>query len=196
MRDCLLFDVRIEIGRVMMQGIKNRRMNMTTTLVVSKSLLKEFEREAQTTRRHLERLPKDKLDWRPHEKSFTAGELGSHIVECIGWADSLFNTDELDINPTEYDPYQAKTLSDLLRTFDDKVAICKGSLASADDEMMNRPWRFKVMGQVKFEHAKAEVLRDFILNHLIHHRGQLSVYLRLLNIPVPGTYGPTADEQD
>ncbi|MBO0721969.1 MAG: DinB family protein [Blastocatellia bacterium] len=163
---------------------------------ISKSLLREFEREAQTTRKHLERLPKDKLGWRPHDKSFTAGELASHIVECIGWADSVFNSEELDIDPTTYDPYQAKSVADLLRVFDDKVAICKGGLAGADDEAIMRPWRFKVMGQVKFEHAKADVLRDFILSHLIHHRGQFSVYLRLLNVPVPGSYGPTADEQD
>jgi uncharacterized damage-inducible protein DinB len=168
-------------------------MNM---MKMSKSLMREFEREAQTTRRHLERLPNDKLDWRPHEKSFSAGELASHIVECIGWSDSIFNMDEFDIDPADYKPYLAMSVVELLKTFDDKVADCKRGLAVADDEAMMRPWRFKIMGQVKFEHAKAEVLRDFILNHLIHHRGQFSVYLRLLNISVPGSYGPTADEQD
>jgi uncharacterized damage-inducible protein DinB len=162
---------------------------------MSKSLMKEFEREAQTTRRHLERLPNDKLDWRPHEKSFTAGDLASHIVECISWSDSIFNMDEFDIDPADYNPYQARSVVDLLKTFDDKVASCKKVLAGADDEIMMRPWRLKIMGQVKFEQAKADVLRDFILNHLIHHRGQFSVYLRLLNIPVPGSYGPSADDQ-
>jgi uncharacterized damage-inducible protein DinB len=164
-------------------------------MMISKSLMKEFEREAKTTRRHLERLPKDKLDWRPHDKSFTASELASHIVECIGWADSIFNMDELDIDPNDYNPFLAKSVPDLLKTFDDKVAICKGCLSGADDETLMRPWRFKVMGQVKFEQSKADVLRDFILNHLVHHRGQFTVYLRLLNVPVPGSYGPTADEQ-
>jgi uncharacterized damage-inducible protein DinB len=164
-------------------------------MLISKSLMREFEREARTTRRHLERLPKEKLDWRPHEKSFTAADLASHIVEIIGWADSIFNGDELDIDPKAYDPYQAASVPDLLKTFDDKVAICKRGLANADDESLMRPWRFKVMGQVKFEEAKVDVLRDFILNHLIHHRGQLNTYLRLLNVPLPVSYGPTADEQ-
>jgi uncharacterized damage-inducible protein DinB len=164
-------------------------------MLMSKSLMREFEREARTTRRHLERVPNDKLDWRPHEKSFTAGDLVSHIVECIDWADSVFKMDELDIDPNDYNPYQAMSVADLLKTFDDKVAICKRGLAEANDETMLRPWRFKVMGRVKFEQAKIDVFRDFILNHLIHHRGQLTVYLRLLDVPVPGSYGPTADEQ-
>src|SRR5262249_24872133 len=162
---------------------------------MSDSLMIEFEREAKTTRRHLERLPDDKLDWRPHEKSYTAGGLASHIVDCIGWADSIFNMDELDIDPTTYKPYQAASVSDLPKTFDDKAAICKHVLAGADDEAMMRLWRFKIMGRLKFEKSKVDVFRDFILSHLIHHRGQFSVYLRLLNAPVPGSYGPTADEQ-
>jgi len=159
------------------------------------SLMMEFEHEAETTRKHLERLPDDKLDWRPHEKSFTAGALASHIVECIGWGDLIFDLDEFDIDPTTYKFYQATSVADLLKTFDDKVANCKQALARAADADLTQPWRLKVMGRLHFEKPRTVVFRDFTLNHLIHHRGQFSVYLRLLDVAVPGSYGPTADEQ-
>ncbi|MGE0129527.1 MAG: DinB family protein [Blastocatellales bacterium] len=160
------------------------------------SLIAEFEREAQTTRKHLERLPSDKLDWRPHEKSFTAVGLASHIVEMIGWAVSILNLDELDIDPATYKPYEAASVAELLKTFDDYVAASKKALASVADATLDQPWRFKMAGQVFLERSKAEIFRDVVLSHVIHHRGQYSVYLRLLDIPVPSSYGPTADEQD
>jgi uncharacterized damage-inducible protein DinB len=159
------------------------------------SLIAEFAHEAKTTRRHLERLPSDKLDWRPHEKSFSAIELASHIVECVGWADSIFSKDEFDVDPAAFKSFTATSVADLLKTFDDKVADGQRALAGAADGDVMRPWRLKIMGRLRFEKPKAAVFRDFTLSHLIHHRGQLSVYLRLLNVPVPGSYGPTADEQ-
>jgi uncharacterized damage-inducible protein DinB len=158
-------------------------------------LITEFEHEAQKTRKHLERLPGDKLDWRPHQKSFTTSGLASHIVECVSWTDSIFKMDELDIDPTTYKPYRAASVADLLETFDQNVANCKQALASTADATLMQPWRFKIMGQVRLEMPKAIAFRDFTLSHMIHHRGQLSVYLRLLNVPVPGPYGPSADEQ-
>jgi len=162
---------------------------------ISDSLISEFEHEAQTTRKHLERLMNDKFDWRPHEKSFSAGGLASHLVECIGFADSIFNQNELDIDVSTYKPYQAASATELLKKFDDNVAICKRAISGVTDEAMMQPWQFKIMGSVRFEKARVDVYRDFILYHMIHHRGQLSVYLRLLNVPVPGSYGPSADEQ-
>lgn len=159
------------------------------------SLALEFAHEAQTTRKHLERLPSDKLDWRPHEKSFTARGLASHIVECVGWAESIFTLDELNFDPAAYKPYLATSVADLLKTFDDKVSDGKQALAGVADADLMQPWRLKMMGRVRFEKPKAAVFRDFTLSHVIHHRGQLSVYLRLLNAPVPGSYGPSADEQ-
>ena len=162
---------------------------------MSDSLITEFEHEAQTTRKHLERLMNDKFDWRPHEKSFTAGGLASHIVECIGFADAIFTQNELDIDPRTYMPYLAASATDLLKAFDDNVAICKRVMAGVSDETMMQPWQFKIMGRLRFEKIRVDVYRDFILHHLIHHRGQFSVYLRLLDVPVPGSYGPSADEQ-
>jgi len=159
------------------------------------TLKAEFDHEAQTTRKHFERLPEDKLDWRPHEKSFTAIALAAHITELVGWTDAIINRDGLDFDPATYKPYRATSAADLLRTFDDNVEKSKQALAAANDETLQQPWSFKVMGRVQFEKPKAAVIRDFALSHMIHHRGQFSVYLRLLNIPVPGSYGPSADEQ-
>jgi uncharacterized damage-inducible protein DinB len=158
-------------------------------------LLEEFDRETATTRRHLERLPDDRLDWQPHQKSFTARGLASHLVECVGWTESIWAADEHDFDPATYRPYQAASVDDLLKTFDGNVAAGRRALQAASDGSMEEPWRLKVKGRVRFERARADVFRDFTLSHLIHHRGQLTVYLRLLDVAVPGSYGPTADEQ-
>jgi uncharacterized damage-inducible protein DinB len=159
------------------------------------SLITEFDHEAQTRGKHFGRVPGDRLEWRPHEKSFTAGALASHIVECVGWADSIFNQDEFDFDPKTYKRYQAKSVADLLETFDDKVATCKQALAGTVEASLMQPWRLKIMGRTQLEKSRADVFRDFTLSHLVHHRGQFSVYLRLLDIKVPGSYGPSADEQ-
>jgi uncharacterized damage-inducible protein DinB len=158
-------------------------------------LIEEFEHEAATTRKHLERLPNDKLDWRPHQKSFSAAGLASHIVDCISWTESIFDLDEFDFDPATYKPYQANSTDDLLRTFDEKIKIGKQVLAGANDASLRQPWPLKIKGKVWFKKPRASVFRDFVLSHIIHHRGQFSVYLRLLDIPVPGSYGPSADEQ-
>jgi uncharacterized damage-inducible protein DinB len=158
------------------------------------TLRAEFDREAQTTRKHLERLPADKLDWRPHEKSFTAAGLASHITEMAGWADAILKQDGIDFDPATYKPYLATSVEDLLKTFDDNIAKGKQALAGATDDTLAQSWSFKIMGKVRIEKSRADVFRDFALSHIIHHRGQFSVYLRLLNVAVPASYGPSADE--
>jgi uncharacterized damage-inducible protein DinB len=158
------------------------------------ALRAEFDRETRATRRYLERLPDDRLDWRPHPKSFTAGELASHIVECVRWTDAIFSRDEFNVDPAVFTPYRAASATDLLATFDAAIVRCTHVLAGVDDAAVTRPWRMKIKGTVRFERPKGVVFRDFTLSHLIHHRGQLSVYLRLLDVPVPGAYGPSADE--
>lgn len=159
------------------------------------SLAAEFGHEAATTRKHLERLPDDALDWRPHPKSFTARGLASHIVECVRWTEAIFSKDELDLNPAEMRPFQAASVAALLDAFDRSVAAGRQILAETPEAKTMEPWRLKLMGRVRFERPRAIVFRDFTLNHLVHHRGQFTVYLRLLDVPVPGSYGPTADEQ-
>jgi len=160
------------------------------------SLITEFDHEARTTRKHFERLPEDKLEWRPHEKSFTVIELAAHIAELVGWTDAILNQEGLNFDLATYKPYHAMSVADLLKTFDDNVAKSKQALAGAADDTLEQPWTFKVMDRLQFEKPKAAVLRDFALSHMIHHRGQFSVYLRLLNVPVRGSYGPSADEQE
>jgi uncharacterized damage-inducible protein DinB len=157
-------------------------------------LTEEFEHETRTTRTHLERVPGDKLDWRPHKKSYTVGGLASHIVDCIGFTESIFGESELVIDPATFRPYDASSVADLLQTFDEKVAAGRHALSRSADQDLITLWRMKIRDRVHLERPKFAVFRDFTLNHLIHHRGQLSVYLRLLNIPVPGSYGPTADD--
>jgi uncharacterized damage-inducible protein DinB len=159
------------------------------------SLKREFEHETQTTRKHLERLPDEKIGWRPHQKSFTTGDLASHIVECLGWAESIFTSDEYDFDMSTYRPYQAKSKDDLLQAFDKNVAKGKEVLNRVSESSLDQPWRLKMNGQQFFEKPRVDVFRDFVLSHVIHHRGQFSVYLRLLEVPVPGSYGPSADEQ-
>ncbi len=159
------------------------------------SIIREFEHEAQTTRRHLERLPDDKLDWRPHEKSYAAGALAAHLVECIRWGDSIFTHDEFNFDPATFQFYKAESVAELLKTFDETVGDCKRALKNVDDAALGKNWQLKMRGRTLVEKSKADVFRDFTLSHLIHHRGQFSVYLRLLDIAVPGSYGPTADEQ-
>ncbi len=159
------------------------------------TLQQEFAHETHATRLQLERLPGDKLAWQPHAKSFTAGALAGHIVDCIRWTEPIFRQAELDFNPAAYQPCQANTKDELLAVFDAEVTRGKQVMADATDETLWQPWRLKIMGKVHFEKTRWDVFRDFTVSHLIHHRGQLSVYLRLLDVPVPGAYGPTADEQ-
>jgi uncharacterized damage-inducible protein DinB len=173
---------------------KSCQLRGSSPMAIIDSLVTEFVNEAQTTRKHLARLPNDKLDWRPHEKSFTAGGLASHITDLISFAEWICNEDELDFNPAANKPYLATSVSDLLKTFDENVGKATEALKGVADETVMKPWRFKVMGKQLFERPRKLVLRDFVLNHQIHHRGQFSVYLRLLDVPVPSTYGPTADE--
>ena len=159
------------------------------------SLLAEFAHETQTTRKHLERLPNHQLDWRPHAKSFTAGQLASHVVDCIRWTPLIFGADELDMETGAYQPFGATSVADLLERFDAEVTQAKQVMASTADTSATQPWRLKMRGKVWFEKPREAVFRDMTLSHLVHHRGQFSVYLRLLEVPVPGSYGPTADDE-
>ena len=159
------------------------------------SLLAEFAHETQTARKHLERLPNDHFDWRPHTRSFTAGQLASHMVDCIRWTEAVFGSDELDMDPSAYKPCSARSVTELLEAFDAAVAKATQVMANTDDKAATQPWRLKMRGKVWFEKPREAVFRDMTLSHLVHHRGQFTVYLRLLEVPVPVSYGPTADER-
>lgn len=161
----------------------------------SEALLMEFEREADKTRKMLERVPLDKADWKPHEKSFTLGRLASHVAEIPGWANVTLNQDELDFSKMDYKPVVAETTEDLLKLFDEKRAGAAEAIKNATDEVLMSDWTMRDGDTVFFTAPKIGVLRDFVLNHVIHHRAQLGVYLRMNDVPVPQTFGPTADEQ-
>lgn len=158
-------------------------------------LLGDFAREARTTRRHLERLPDERFDWRPHPKSFTGGELAGHLVECLRWAERVFVADAFDFSPATYERVRANTVAEVLAAFDAAVEAALQAMANTADRDAEQRWRMSRDGVVFFERDREAAFRDLSLNHLIHHRGQFTVYLRLLDVPLVGTYGPTADER-
>jgi uncharacterized damage-inducible protein DinB len=164
---------------------------------ISASLLPEFDNEVATTRKCLERVPEDKFDWKPHDKSMTFGSLASHIAEMVSWTSSTIESDSFDMSPPDgpaYETFVAETQKELLETFDKNAAAARAAIAGAGDAEYVKPWSLLAGGNALFTMPKIAVIRTFVLNHVIHHRGQLSVYLRLNDIPVPSIYGPSADD--
>ncbi|HEX4950412.1 MAG TPA: DinB family protein [Blastocatellia bacterium] len=164
---------------------------------LSASLLPEFDQETAGTRKTLERLPEDKLDWRPHEKSMAMAELATHIANMLGWGTITLTQDSFDMQPPGAAPYHeepVKSRAELLEKFDANVAAFRSALAAASDEAMMADWSLLRGGNVLFTLPRIGCIRGMILNHIIHHRAQLCVYYRLNDIPVPPLYGPSADE--
>jgi uncharacterized damage-inducible protein DinB len=162
-------------------------------MAIAQSLLGEFDHEMANTRKTLERIPEDKFDWAPHPKSTKLGRLAIHIAEIPGWTKETFERDELELGSSPQ-PKNFKTRREILELFDNNVAVARKALASVKDEELFKPWSLKNRGQVVFTLPKIAVVRGFILNHNIHHRAQMGVYLRLNDVPVPSIYGPSADE--
>ena len=161
------------------------------------ALLPEFDQEMKTTRKYLERFPADKADYKPHEKSMSMSRLASHVAEIPTWATATFAADELDMNPvggTPMKPVVHTNSADLLAAFDKNIALARAAIAGADDAEHARGWSLKSAGQTYFTIPKGAVLRTWVYSHLIHHRAQLSVYYRMNDVPMPATYGPTADD--
>ncbi len=166
-------------------------------MAIAQSLLPEFDQEMANTRKTLERVPDGKFAWKPHDKSGTMGWLAGHVAMLPGWIPITFSQDSLDINPpggSDFKPPRIEDRADLLAVFDKNVSEARKTLSSTTDEQMMRPWTLLSAGNKIFTIPKAGVVRSFVLNHLIHHRAQLTIYLRLNNVPVPALYGPSADE--
>jgi uncharacterized damage-inducible protein DinB len=163
---------------------------------VTQALLQELDMEMPNTRKTLERIP-DKLDWTPHAKSMSMGRLAQHLSEIPDWAVKSIELDELDLAPPGAPPHQPPpigTRSDILATFDKNLKAARESLLKTNDEHLMKPWSLKMGGKTVMTIPRVAVLRNFVLNHNVHHRAQMGVYLRLNDIPVPSIYGPSADE--
>ena len=158
-------------------------------------LREEFRHETRVTRRHLALVPDDQFTWRPHARSFTIGQLGGHLAECVRWTEQVFAADGIDIDPATYTPVRPTSTAELLATFDALVARAADAMARCGDVEVVQPWTLSLRGVPRFSRAREAAWRDMSLHHLVHHRGQLTVYLRLLDVPLAETYGPTADSQ-
>jgi uncharacterized damage-inducible protein DinB len=168
------------------------------TMSIAQTLLPEFEQEMANTRKVLERVPDEKWNWKPHEKSGTTGWLAGHVGTVPGWLTMTLTSESLDYAPVDgpsYTPPKIENSKDLLAAFDKEAAEARAALSKASDEDMMKGWTLLAGGKEIFTMPRIACVRGMIMNHLIHHRGQLTVYLRLLNVPVPGLYGPSADEQ-
>jgi uncharacterized damage-inducible protein DinB len=164
---------------------------------IAESLLPEFDNEMANTRKTLERVPDGRFDWKPHQKSTAMGGLATHLSNIPTWAVYAIEQDSLDLAPggkpiPTMSPAQSQ--SELLSTFDENVKRARAAIAAASDQELTQQWSLQRAGNTLLTVPKAAVLRNFVLNHIIHHRAQLGVYLRLNDIPVPSIYGPSADE--
>lgn len=155
----------------------------------------EFEHEAALTRKTLERVPLEQGDWKPHEKSFTLRQLASHLATIPSWTAVTLQQEELDMDPDDQAP-QFDTREAMLDAFDRSVEEARQVLADTSGEQLMGTWTLKSGGATVLSMPRLAVLRGFVLNHAVHHRAQLGVYLRLLGVPVPSIYGPSADEAD
>jgi uncharacterized damage-inducible protein DinB len=160
--------------------------------------LGELEREAPASRRVLERVPEGRYDWKPHEKSMAFGYLATLVATMPGWIDMMVNQDQLDFAPKEpsgYKPLELRTSRELVDAFDAALAKGRAALKGTTDEHLMTSWKLLAGGRVVSEQSRYIAIGDGVLNHWAHHRGQLTVYLRLNDAPVPSVYGPTADER-
>ena len=165
---------------------------------ISETILPEFDQEMANTRKVLERVPVAKSSWKPHPKSSEFGALAAHVANMADWAGLTMQSDSFDYAPPGAPPYETPKFAsseELLAAFDKSVAKAREALAAADDARFLAPWTLMAGGKAMMTMPRVAVIRTFVMNHTIHHRAQLGVYLRLNDIPVPGLYGPSADEQ-
>ena len=160
---------------------------------ISQSILPEFDHEMENTRKSLERVPEDKTSFKPHAKSMTLGALATHLATINHWAEAILGLDSFDVSTAPPNP-ELKSRAELLAAFDKNTASARKAIADATDAHLLKPWTLTAGGKTVFTMPRVAVVRSFLLNHTIHHRAQLGVYLRLNDVPVPSIYGPSADE--
>ena len=167
-------------------------------MAIAESILPEFDHETATTRTLLERVPSERAEWKPHAKSMSLGHLAMHIANLPNWATVTLERTEFDTNPLEGPRVTTpayESSAKLLQLYDGNVSAARALLVRTTDGEFMVQWALKSGGKTMFSMPRIAVFRSFVLNHAVHHRGQLSVYLRLLDVPLPNIYGPTADTQ-
>lgn len=169
-------------------------------MTISARMLPAFDHIIQGTRQHLSVIPDDRLDFRPHEKSWTIGELGSHLANLPMWTMATLGQDSFDVAPADAEEPTPQpeygSSAEMVAALEENAGAARAAIEAASDEDLMQEWSLLVGGEPRFSMPRVAVLRSFIMDHMIHHRGQLTVYLRLLDVPVPQTFGPTADFPD
>lgn len=165
-------------------------------MAIKDGFISELKHEASFTKKMLERVPWDKKDWRPHEKSMTLGRLATHITETLKWISNIRHIDDFDfMRDLSFEFHTAATKEQLMQAFQENLENALSDLAAMSDEDFNKIWIVRRGEQVMYNMPKKVAVRAWGFSHQVHHRGQLSVFLRLLDVPVPGMYGPSADER-
>jgi uncharacterized damage-inducible protein DinB len=183
----------VDLFRLASHHMEGHSKKKEQNMALNQTILPEFDHEMENTRKSLERVPDNKLGWKPHLKSMTLGGLATHLATINHWVEATLGLDKFDVSnapPTQ----ELKSGQEILSTFDKNVATARKAIAGASDEQLMKPWSLLSKGKTIFTLPRIAVLRSFILNHTIHHRAQLGVYLRLNDVPVPSIYGPSADE--
>jgi len=165
------------------------------SMALGTALAGELNHEAAGTRKLLSRIPEDKLDWKPHDKSMPLGRLACHVAELPQWVKLILEQDAFNMVPGAFNRLKAATTEELLQQFDERIQEAADMLSETADERFQTKWSFVKNGVAAYELPRKIAVRQMVMNHIVHHRAQLTVYLRLLNVPVPGLYGPSADEQ-
>jgi len=171
-------------------------MTPSAERTIATSLIRDFESEVPKSRALLEAVPEDRFDWKPHEKSMTLGELAAHVAEAPSWLSSMVDGDEMDFEgmADSYEPFSPATSQELLETFERYAKGSRAAIEGLDDAFLARDWTMRKGEQVLMTEPRDAIIRSILIHHVAHHRGQLTVYLRLLDLPVPATYGSTADQ--
>jgi uncharacterized damage-inducible protein DinB len=165
-------------------------------MAIKDAFIAELKYESSLTKKMLEKVPLNKKEWKPHEKSMTLGRLATHVAENIHWVTDIIHIDDFDFMKNyNFNPRTANSTEELLEIFQTNLDKAINDLSNVSDDDLAKKWIVRRGEQIMFDTPKKVAIRSWAINHMIHHRGQLSVYLRLLDVPVPGMYGPSADEK-
>jgi uncharacterized damage-inducible protein DinB len=178
----------------MMTMLGGHNSNQEAFMTISEALLSEFDQEMEKTRKTLERVPANRANYKPHEKSMPMGKLASHATELTGFGLTVLTSPELDFSAGTYKPLPFESAEQLVKVLEKEAAKVRAALANTTDESWQQSWKLSFEGKAIFEGTRFAAYRGMFLNHMVHHRAQLGVYLRLNGIPVPSIYGPSADE--